>query len=204
MSRCIRTGAGMAGTKPTKPKGPGSRKAPKVSRRRANPVRAERRFGPVEVFYAQAIAIEREAAARYREFAHQMAGYGHARTAELFARLARFESEHAEQLLEKSAGMNLPSIEQLRRGLIEGSRSEVATYEFLYRRVLPHHALLMALAGERRAKAYFERIQKASADPGIRKLSREFAREEAEHIAWIEQALAAEPQTVHRFDELTD
>lgn len=188
----------------TKPKGSGSRKAPQVRRRRASPVRAKRRFGPVEVFYAQAIAIEREAAARYREFAHQMAGCGNTRTAELFLRLARFESGHAEQLLEKSAGMKLPSIEQLRRGLIEGSRSEVATYEFLYRRVLPHHALLMALAGERRAKAYFERVRSASADPEIRKLSAAFAREEAEHIAWIEQALAAEPQTVHRFDDLAD
>jgi rubrerythrin len=158
----------------------------------------------MEVFYAQAIAIEREAAARYREFAHQTAGYGNARTAELFLRLARFEGEHAERLLEKSAGMKLPSVEQLRRGLIEGSRSEVATYEFLYRRVLPHHALLMALAGERRAKAYFERVRSASADPEIRKLAAALAREEAEHIAWIEQALAAEPQTVHRFDDLAD
>ena len=188
----------------TKPKKPGSRKAPQVRRRRASPVRSKRRFGPVEVFYAQAIAIEREAAARYREFAHQMNGYGNARTAELFQRLARFEAEHAERLLEKSAGMKLPSIEQLRRGLIEGSRSEAATYEFLYRRVLPHHALLMALAGERRAKAYFERVRSTSADPEIRKLSAAFAREEAEHIAWIEEALAAEPQTVHRFDDLAD
>ena len=156
------------------------------------------------MFYAQAIAIEHEAAARYREFAHLMVGYGNARTAELFLRLARFEAEHAEQLLEKSAGMKLPSIEQLRRGLVEGCRSEVATYEFLYRRVLPQHALLMALAGERRAKAYFERVHSTSADPEIRKLSAAFAREETEHIAWIEQALAAEPQTVHRFDELAD
>src|SRR3990170_5017483 len=147
----------------TKPKSSGSRKAPQGRRRRASPVRGKRSFGPAEVFYAQAIAIEREAAARYREFAHQMAGYGNARTAELFARLAQFEAEHAEQLLEKSAGMKLPSIEQMRRGLIEGNRSEVATYEFLYRRVLPHHALLMALAGERRAEADFGRGRKGSA-----------------------------------------
>ena len=175
-----------------------------MRRKRAGPVRAKRRFGPGEVFYAQAIAIEREAAARYREFAHQMAGYGNARTAELFLRLARFEAEHAEHLLEKTAGMKLPSIEQLRHGLVEGSGTEIATYEFLYRRVLPHHVLLMALTGERRAKAYFERVRGTSADPEIRKLSAAFAREEAEHIAWIEQALAAEPQTVHRFDDLAD
>jgi rubrerythrin len=194
----------MASTKPRKSVSAASRKAAQVRRRRAAPVAEKRRFGPVEVFYAKAIAIEREAAARYREFAHQMAGYGNARTAELFLRLARFEAEHAERLLEKTAGMKLPSIEQLRNGLVEGSCSEVATYEFLYRRVLPHHALLMALAAERRAKAYFDRERKASADPGIRKLSAAFAREEAEHIAWIEEALAAEPQTVHRFDELAD
>ena len=188
----------------TKPKDSGAREAPQVRRRRASSSRDQPRFGPVELFYAQAIAIEREAAARYREFAYQMTGYGNARTAELFTRLAHFESEHAEQLLEKSAGMKLPSIDQIRRGLVEGSGSEVATYEFLYRRVLPHHALLMALAAERRAKAYFERTRKAAKDAEIRKLARAFAREEGEHIAWIEQALAAEPQTVHRFDDLAD
>jgi len=187
----------MAVTKPDKP-----RKT--VRRRSPNPARARERFGPVETFYARAIAIEREAAARYREFAHQMAGYGNTPTAELFQRLARFESEHAEQLLETTAGMTLPPIEQVRRDLASDHHSEVSTYEFLYRRVLPHHALLMALAAERRAKAYFERAKNSSKDPVIRKLSSAYAREEAEHIAWLEQALAAEPQTVHRFDDLED
>src|SRR3990172_6692426 len=140
----------MANTKSVGSGRAGSRKATQVRHRGASRVPGKARFGPVEVFYATAIAIEREAAARYREFAHQMAGYGNARTTELFLRLARFESEHAERLLEKTAGMKLPSIEQMRRGLIEGNCSEVATYEFLYRRVLPHHALLMALAAERR------------------------------------------------------
>lgn len=175
-----------------------------VRARRAAPSRKEPRFGAVEMFYAQAIAIEREAAARYREFAHQMAGYGNTATAELFMRLARFESEHAERLLETTAGMTLPSIERVRHDLAANNRSEVATYEFLYRRVLPHHALLMALSGERRAKAYFERVGKASKDLGIRKLARAFAREEQEHIAWLEKALEVEPQTVHRFDDLED
>jgi rubrerythrin len=189
----------MAGKRPK-----ASTATSKARRRSPGTARTARPFGPVEAFYAHAIAIEREAAARYREFAHQMAGYGNVRTAELFARLAQFESEHAEQLLDKTSGMKLPSVDQVRRGLAEGSRSEVATYEFLYRRVLPHHALLMALAAERRAKDYFERMQKTSADPEIRKLSRAFAREEAEHIAWIEEALSVEPQIVHRFDDLAD
>jgi rubrerythrin len=195
---------GSQARKPPKKRPKTVPKAAPVSRRRAAAARNEPRFGPVEVFYAQAIAIEREATARYREFAHQMTGYGNARTAELFLRLAQFESEHAERLLESTAGMKLPSVEQIRRGLVAGSVSEVATYEFLYRRVLPHHALLMALAGERRAKAYFERIRKTSGDPKVRKLAAALARDEAEHIVWIERVLEAEPQTVQRFDELAD
>lgn len=192
----------MTGTKRKTAKKAAPRKA---VRRPSKTTKASRqRFGPVEVFYARAIAIEREAAARYREFAHQMVGYGNARTAELFQRLARFEAEHAERLLEKTAGMKLPSVEQIRHALVEGSGTEVATYEFLYRRVLPHHALLMALAAERRAKAYFDRARKTAEDAQIRKLAAAFSREEAEHIAWIEEALAAEPQTVHRFDDLAD
>jgi hypothetical protein len=47
-------------------------------------------------------------------------------------------------------------------------------------------------------------VRSASEDPEIRKLSAALAREEAEHIAWIERALAAEPQTVHRFDDVAD
>ena len=191
----------MATKKPSKP--PKARQARRPSPS-ASPARGKPRFGPVELFYAEAIAIEREAAARYREFAHQMAGYGNARTAELFLRLARFESEHAEQLLENTAGMKLPSVEKVRRDLVADHRSEVASYEFLYRRVLPHHALLMALAGERRAKAYFDRMRKSAKDPGIRKLAAVFSGEEAEHIAWIEKELEAEPQMVRRFDDLED
>jgi len=188
----------MAGTIPKKK----SPKAPQVRAKRASPARKTSRFGPVELFYAEAIAIERESAARYREFAHQMTGDGNAQTAELFLRLARFEAEHAERLLEQTAGMALPSVEGVRRDLVADGRSEVPTYEFVYRRVPPHHALLMALAGERRALAFFERVHKTTKDAEVKKLAAAFAREESEHIAWIEKALAAEPQMVRRFDEL--
>jgi len=165
---------------------------------------ARRRPGAVEEFYARALAIERAAAERYREFARQMANWGNVRTAELFLRLAHFETQHAEKLSESIAGMKLASASRSRLSRGEAIASEVPTYEFLYRRVLPHHALLMALASERRAKGFFERERTISADPEIRKLAAEFAHEEAEHIAWLEEALAKEPQPPHPLDELAD
>ena len=170
----------------------------------ATTARAKQRPGTVERFYTRALAIERAAAERYREFARQMANWGNVRTAELFLRLAHFETQHAEQLAERMAGMKFasPSRGRLSRG--EAIASEVPTYEFLYRRVLPHHALLMALAAERRAKQFFERERTASDDPGIRKLAAEFAREEGDHIAWLEEALASEPQPSHPLGDLAD
>lgn len=186
----------MSGTKRKQPL-----KAQGTPDRRSANARARQYSGGE--FYARALAIERQAAERYRDFARHMAVYGNARTAELFLRLARFEAEHAERLLEKTAGMKLPRLARGGRGAASGP-SEVASYEFLYRRVLPHHALLMALAGERRAKNFFEQVRLGATDPEIRKLAAEFAREETEHIAWLEEALAREPQPAHPIDELFD
>ena len=46
--------------------------------------------------YTHAFAIEREAAVCYAEFAERMADLGNDAVAELFRRLAGFESEHLE------------------------------------------------------------------------------------------------------------
>jgi rubrerythrin len=170
---------------------PSIRKKPAQAKRGAVPRSARRQATAAEEFYAQALAIERTAAERYRELAREMAGNGNVRTAELFLRLAHFETEHAGRLLEQAAGMKLPSVSRGR--LSEAGISEIANYEFLYRRVPPQHALLMARAAERRAKAFFERTLASAADPAIRQLAAEFAREENEHIAWLDEALANEP-----------
>ena len=50
---------------------------------------------PIDEFQAHALAIEREAAARYREFAARMSDRDQPALAELFERLARMEQAHA-------------------------------------------------------------------------------------------------------------
>lgn len=84
--------------------------------------------------YAHAIAIEREAAARYSEFAVRMAELGNELAAEIFATLARMESEHLDALLRRTAGMELP-----------------APRELASRVLSPRQALEIALACERAA-----------------------------------------------------
>jgi rubrerythrin len=162
---------------------------------------AARGRAAVDQFYADALAIEVEASARYRVLANEMRASGNPRTAELFLKLAQLESGHAGKLENRAATAELlPRARELLLSRKAG-RTEVPNYRFLYRRVPPHHALMMALESEQRAKAYFERIHASTRDPGVRKLAAEFARDEARHVAWLEKALAKEPQPATPPDE---
>ena len=170
-----------------------------VKRRRKSAVRvpALRRQAAVAMFYAKALAIEIEASERYRALAQEMRSNDNLRTAELFLKLAQFEAGHADKLREVAAAAKLSTRARSRLSSQQAAGTEVPNYEFLYRRVPPQHALLMALAAEQRAKSYFEGIRASTDDPAIRKLAAQFAREETLHIAWIEEALLIEPQPVN-------
>jgi len=162
---------------------------------------AGRNHAAVNQFYADAHAIEVEAAARYRVLANEMRASGNPRTAELFLKLAQLEAGHADKLKQGAA----PELQARAREQLlsrKGGQTEVPNYEFLYRNVPPYHALLMALESEQRAKAYFERIGANARDPGVKKLAAEFARDEARHVAWLEKALAKEPQPATPINEI--
>jgi len=145
-------------------------------------------------FYAHAIAIEREAAENYRELAEQMLNLGNREIAELFERLANMEQLHALGLQTRAKGIKLPRLPAKAHAWLDAGPTEVPRYELLFSRVQPHHVLLLALRAERHAKEYFERIGERSDKAEIRKLARELAADEVEHISWIELAIEREPQ----------
>lgn len=199
----------MSPTKRKQSKAKPARRAPakrpvtrsvKRSGRTVRPASAGRGRAAVDQFYADAHAIEIEASVRYRMLAHEMQLSGNARTAELFLKLAQLEAGHADKLKHAAAPALLA---RARERLLsrEAGGTEVPNYEFLYRDVPPYHALLMALQSEQRAKAYFERIHENARDPEVKKLAAEFARDEEQHIAWLEKALAKEPQPAKPFSE---
>jgi rubrerythrin len=165
------------------------------------PAPAEAGSAAVEQFYADAHAIEIEASTRYRVLAREMEASGNARTADLFRKLAQLEAGHADKLKQAAAP---ESLARAREQLLsrKGGQTEVPNYEFLYRDVPPYHALIMALESERLAKAYFERIRENARDPEVKKLAAEFARDEAQHVAWLEKALAKEPRPATPFDAI--
>jgi rubrerythrin len=149
---------------------------------------------PAEL-HAHAIAIEREAAARYAEFAERMEDEGREDLARVFGMLARVEAEHLEALLARTEGIALPQIDDRRYKWLDSGAPETAARELLYRLMTPRHALAIALHAEQRAQAFFDHVYWTSSDPALRALAREMAAEEREHVDLVAKMLGetAEP-----------
>ena len=146
--------------------------------------------------YAHAIAIEREAVERYSEFAERMDDLGNEAAAEIFGTLARLEVEHLGELVARTAGAKLPKLAPHEYAWLDNAAPETAARELVFRLMTPRHALEIALAGEKRALAFFEGAMLGAADPMVRTLARELAADEADHIVMLEKLLERTPPVV--------
>lgn len=152
------------------------------------------RIASIAELYAHAIAIEREAAARYAELAERMEDLGNTAAAEVFARLAGFEAEHLETLRARTAGVAVPALAPQEYAWLDAGPPETAARELIFRLMTPRQAFAIALRAEQRAQAFFERLLMTASDPALRALSREMAADEAGHVAMLEQLLQATPE----------
>ena len=148
---------------------------------------------PAEL-YAHAIAIEREAAERYGEFAERMQDLGRDEVADVFGFLARIEAEHLETLLARTVGIALPAITEGRYRWLDAGAPETAARELVYRLMTPRHALAIALHAEQRAQAFFEHVYWTCSDPALRALAKEMAAEEREHVDMVSKMLGETPE----------
>ena len=144
--------------------------------------------------YAHAIAIEREAAERYGEFAERMRDEGREALADVFGLLARVEQEHLETLLSRTEGIALPAIAEDRYKWLDSGAPETPARELFYRLMTPRHALTVALHAEQRAHAFFEHVYWTSSDPALRALAKEMAAEEREHVDMVSKMLGDTPE----------
>jgi rubrerythrin len=148
---------------------------------------------PAEL-YAHAIAIEREAAERYTEFAVRMTDEGRDDLARVFALLARLEAEHLEALQRRTEGLALPEIADGEHRWLDAGAPETAAREFLYRLMTPRYAIAIALRAERHAQAFFEHVFWTASDPALRALAREMAADERDHAALLAAMLDDTPE----------
>ncbi len=148
-----------------------------------NPIRS------VEEFYAHAIAIEREAMERYREFEAYFSDRGEPVLAGLCRNLAQGEHDHYDLLVEAASGLTLPTIHASEYCWLDRSSPEAAPHEFFYRVASPRQLLEIALEAERCARRFFGRVAETSPSQEVRDLALDMVLEEEQHVAWVTQAL---------------
>jgi rubrerythrin len=147
-------------------------------------------IGGVAELYAHAIAIEKEAAERYAEFAARMADEGNDEVARLFRQLAKGEAEQLDALLRRMEGCGLPALPLAEYRWLDAGAPETAARALVFRLMTPRQALAIALAAEKRARDFFEEARHTADDPGVRALAQEMAIQENEHISRVLELMA--------------
>lgn len=148
-----------------------------------------RRFSLAQLL-AHALVIELEAMKSYKELAELMEQSGNTEVATIFAKMSSIEARHATTIEEQVCGFHLPELtpwEYRWRGFEAPENIDRA---HLHENMTPHQALLLALDNEKRAHAFFVDVIDDSRDERVCELAAEFAAEEEQHIAWMEEWLA--------------
>ena len=139
---------------------------------------------------AHALTIELEAVQSYQDLAQQMQQCGNDEVAGLFEKTSALETEHAEKIRQTAGDIELPELapwEYRWPGLESPENIDLAGVHYL---MTPHQALTLALENETAAMAFFEAATKSCTDDRVKSLAREFADDERQHVAWMQDWLS--------------
>lgn len=138
--------------------------------------------------FSYALAIEGEAAKRYRELGAFMRATGVDDLAEELERLGREEEEQHELIRLGTSGRKLPDFAgwELSWHFLGAEPSRHAPRT-------PREALASALAFERHTHAFYLDVAERARDDAVRAFSAEMANDEERHIARLEVLLDQEP-----------
>lgn len=147
----------------------------------------------LEELLAHALAIEAEAVKSYEHLAEQMREFGNPDVAALFEKMRKLEAEHEASIREQVANHEIPELapwEYRWLGLEAPENIDLAGVHYL---MTPYQALQLALDNETAAMEFFEVAAKSCTDERARALAAEFAADERQHVAWVNDWLAKYP-----------
>jgi rubrerythrin len=151
---------------------------------------------------AVAYQIEADAVERYDLLADQMETHNNRDLLAIFRDLSRAEAIHRDEIVRLAGDIDV--VEHARRMAQwhRGESPEQAGLDAVHYLMTPWHALQLALAGEKRALAFFQSVVDSTKSPEIRKLAEEFVEEEAEHVNLVHRLLRryAEPPELWSLD----
>ena len=186
--------------RPAVPKARGSKAAP---RKRPAPRPAREPSSAYADFMVQAYAMENDARDRYTEFAEQMEVHNNRDIAQMFRKLARIEGLHAEKIL-KEMGWTKPPSNAEAWMWHHSEAPESAPPGELHYLMQPGHALQLALECEQRAASFFTGITRSTAPADVKRIAREMAAEEREHIRLIREWMEKVPKPSADWDRDPD
>ncbi len=148
----------------------------------------------LEVFMAQAVTMEIEAAQRYEELADAMETHNNLEVAKLFRTMAGIEGKHAQQLMAQMNWSSAPPAPPLAWDEAGGEGPETAASDEVHYLMQPWHALQIALQNEQRAERFFARIAAMAPTEAVRTAALELQAEEREHVDLVNAWLAKVPK----------
>ena len=160
-------------------------------------------FDTIAAFFAQALAIEVEAAERYALLADQMEVHNNAEIAAIFHKMAAVEAEHHSEIARRADEARVAGAPANFRWTSPDG-PEAAAFEDAHYLMTPRQALLLARFNEERAVLYFEAIAGAATDPEVAALAAEMARDERSHVMWVDQWLEKFAPDVADWDDDAD
>lgn len=145
---------------------------------------------------AQALAMEREAVARYTELADMMEVHNNTEVAALFRQMAEYEGHHVAQILGDMGWAEEAPVPAAARRAGAGvtDAPETVPIEEMHYLMHPWHALQLALAAEQRAVAFFDALARTTTAEAVRRAAEQMRAEEAEHVALVRAWLAKVPR----------
>ncbi len=143
----------------------------------------------IKLFLAHAVELERESARRYEELAASMRADGNTTVEKFFRKMAAFSRKHYTEAMERGGFRRLPALPAHEYQWPDGVSPEQFGWIGVDAMIDVKHALELALDSERRGQAFYAGIADRSTDHEVRVMAREFAAEEAEHVAELEKWL---------------
>lgn len=144
----------------------------------------------VEEFLAYAIELERDAALRFGQLADAMESAGNREVGALFRRLASYSQMHLNDARLRSGFRELPAMGPGDYQWPDIESPETAAIWAADPFIGREQALEVAIAAESASLAYYTDVMNRTDDAELRAFAREFAEEEAQHVAELKRWMA--------------
>lgn len=140
----------------------------------------------VPEFLAHALELEVESGERYRLLADSMEIHNNTEVADLFTKMAHYSDLHAQEVAQRAAAFNLPTIAPWSFKWSCPDTPEAPCMEEANYLMTTTQALRLALHNEVRGRDFYARVSATTPDPEVSRLAREMADEEQEHVVLLE------------------